>query len=216
MIHAPRQPALRAPSQHDSRPNRPVLRHGGRDDFASVKPQRGVAVGRHMDAQSHRLVFCGNVEVLQIGSVRTSDPRRTSTSTATDAPTSPTPSTAKSLFPGNTDMVNVVGSHEIDKCARSADRAVDPRLAGLLDGLEDDIVGGWITSRMVARLAVHPIWPAPAVPASRQGPPGSNQWQRLFQELPRTHSHAAWGACLVSRRRLCERPSVSRLSRRSA
>jgi hypothetical protein len=31
-----------------------------------------------MAARSHRLVFCGNVEVLQIGSVRTSDPRRTS------------------------------------------------------------------------------------------------------------------------------------------
>jgi hypothetical protein len=72
---------LASSSQHDSRPNRPVLRHGGRDDFASVKPQRGVAVGRHMAAQSHRLVFCGNVEVLQIGSVRTSDPRRTSTPT---------------------------------------------------------------------------------------------------------------------------------------
>ena len=50
-----------------------------------------------MAAQSHRLVFCGNVEVLQIGSVRNFrssedlDPYP-----ATDAPTSPTPSTAKS------------------------------------------------------------------------------------------------------------------------
>ena len=32
----------------------------------------------------------------------------------------------------------------------------------------------------------------------------------------RTSASAAWGACLVSRRMLCERPSVSRLSCRSA
>ena len=32
----------------------------------------------------------------------------------------------------------------------------------------------------------------------------------------RSYSIAAWGACLVSRRGLCERPWVSRLSRRSA
>jgi hypothetical protein len=72
VIHAPRQPALRAPSQHGSRPNRPVIRHGGRDDFASVKPQRSV---RRRPARGRTVApprVCGNVEVLPIGSVRTS------------------------------------------------------------------------------------------------------------------------------------------------
>ena len=38
----------------------------------------------------------------------------------------------------------------------------------------------------------------------------------FFIMASRITAHAALGACLVSRRRLCERPSVSRLSRRSA
>ena len=38
----------------------------------------------------------------------------------------------------------------------------------------------------------------------------------FFIMASRITAHAAWGACLVSRRRLCERPSVSRLSGRSA
>lgn len=66
----------------------------GRDDFASVKLQRGVAVARHLAARPGDLKFSCTGEVLWIGSVSHFRPRRTST--ATDAPTSPTPSTAKS------------------------------------------------------------------------------------------------------------------------
>lgn len=158
MIHAPRQPALRAPSQHDSRPNRPVLRHGGRDDFASVKPQRGVAVGRHMAAQSHRLVFCGNVEVLQIGSVRTSDPRRTST--PTPPPTRPPalhPQLRRACFRGiPTWSMWWAATKSTNAPGQPIGQSI-PVLQACWMASRMTSSAGWITSRMVARLAVHPI-----------------------------------------------------------
>jgi len=54
-------------------------------------------------------------------------------------------------------MADLVGSHETDECARPAERAVDPRLAGLLDGLEDDIVAGRIDNVPDDRVAGSPF-----------------------------------------------------------
>src|SRR5262249_13303135 len=69
----------------------------------------------------------------------------------------PAPASSSAVL-GNADMADLVGSHETDECARPAERAVNPRLAGLLDGLEDDIVTGRIDNVPDDRLAaVHSI-----------------------------------------------------------
>jgi len=95
-------------------------------------------------------------------------------------------------------MASVVGGDEVGERGWPAERAVDPGLVGLLDGLDDDIIVGGADDVFDDRAAVSPFDAGKRRPFRHRGQvyPGSDHRQRLSSATAAGRAHLASAACL--------------------